>query len=55
MSDYCPTHKRYSAKRQPKSICGQCWKLYFLKNPEDWRNSLGFRTMLKVVKTMEKP
>lgn len=35
MSDWCPTHKNYSAKRKPGSTCGACWRLYFLKNPEE--------------------
>lgn len=34
MSHWCATHPRYSAKRKPNSVCGECWKLYFLKNPE---------------------
>ncbi len=34
MSEWCPTHPKYSAKRQPKSLCGHCWKLWLLKNPE---------------------
>ncbi len=35
MSDWCKEHPRYSAKRMPNSICGECWKLYFIRNPED--------------------
>lgn len=34
MSDWCRSHPRYEAKRKPLSLCGQCWKLYFLRNPE---------------------
>lgn len=34
MSDYCKEHPRYSAKRAPNSLCGDCFKLWFLKNPE---------------------
>jgi hypothetical protein len=47
---WCKTHPRYRAKSTPKGLCGACWKLYFLKNPENWRNSLGFRTALKIVR-----
>ena len=54
MSHWCKSHPTYSAKRQPKSICGDCWRLWFLRNPEDWRNTLGFRTALKVVKEVGK-
>ena len=35
MSNWCAVHPRYEAKRKPGSICGECWKLYFLKNPEE--------------------
>lgn len=34
MSHYCPEHKRYEAKREPSGLCGRCWSLWFLKNPE---------------------
>lgn len=34
MSDYCKAHPRYSAKRPPNSLCGRCFELYFLRNPE---------------------
>ena len=34
MSHYCQTHPRYEAKREPNSLCGECWRLWFLKNPE---------------------
>lgn len=34
MSDYCKEHPRYSAKREPNSICGTCWRLWGLRNPE---------------------
>jgi hypothetical protein len=34
MSHYCETHPRYEAKREPNSICGNCWQLYFLRCPE---------------------
>ncbi|MDH5667851.1 MAG: hypothetical protein OEY86_07570 [Nitrospira sp.] len=35
MSDWCKEHPRYSAKRTPNSVCGRCWVLYFIKNPEE--------------------
>jgi hypothetical protein len=35
MSNWCAVHPRYEAKRKPGSICGECWRLYFLKNPEE--------------------
>ena len=34
MSHFCRSHPRYEAKREPNSICGACWQLYFYKNPE---------------------
>ena len=34
MSDWCPTHKTYSAKREPNSVCGKCWQIYLYRNPE---------------------
>jgi len=34
MSDWCKSHPRYSAKKMPNSLCGKCFQLYFLKNPE---------------------
>lgn len=34
MSDWCSSHPRYSAKREPNSICGTCWSLWHLRNPE---------------------
>jgi hypothetical protein len=34
MSDYCEEHHRYSAKREPNSICGTCWSLWHLRCPE---------------------
>lgn len=33
--DWCSEHPRYEAKRKPNSLCGRCWELYFIKNPED--------------------
>ena len=35
MSHWCNQHPRYAAKRTPGSLCGECWRLYFLKNPEE--------------------
>ena len=35
MSHYCKEHPRYEGKRTPGSICKLCWKLYFIRNPED--------------------
>lgn len=35
MSNWCQSHPRYEAKQKPGSTCGDCWKLYFLKNPEE--------------------
>lgn len=54
MSDWCPTHKTYSAKRPPKSLCGKCFELWFLRNPEDWRNSPHFKTELRIVREATK-
>lgn len=34
MSDWCQSHPTYSAKRPPNSLCGRCFQLYFLRNPE---------------------
>lgn len=34
MSHWCKRHPRYEAKRTPKAICGDCWALFLLKNPE---------------------
>lgn len=34
MSDYCPSHPRYSAKREPNSLCGKCFELWHLRCPE---------------------
>ena len=34
MSHWCGSHPRYEAKREPGSLCGHCWRLWFLKNPE---------------------
>lgn len=35
MSHFCPSHPRYSAKREPNSLCGRCWVLYFYRCPEE--------------------
>lgn len=35
MSHWCKQHPRYAAKRTPGSVCGDCWALFFLKNPEE--------------------
>lgn len=35
MSHYCKSHPRFEGKSIPKSICGDCWHLYFIRNPED--------------------
>lgn len=50
MSDWCVTHTAYSAKRPPTSVCARCWTLFFLKNPEDWRNNPHFKTELSIVR-----
>lgn len=34
MADWCGEHPRYSAKRKPNSLCGKCWALWFIRNPE---------------------
>lgn len=34
MSNWCPSHPTYSAKRTPNAVCGRCWQLYFYKHPE---------------------
>lgn len=34
MSDWCKHHPKYEAKRKPGSVCGRCWELWFLRNPE---------------------
>ena len=34
--NWCPTHKTYSAKREPNSLCGNCWQLWGYRNPE-WK------------------
>ena len=34
MSGWCPTHKKYSGKREPSSLCRLCWSLYLYANPE---------------------
>jgi hypothetical protein len=37
MSHFCTVHPRYEAKREPNSLCGKCWLLFFYKNPEQKR------------------
>lgn len=32
---WCQSHPRYSAKREPNSLCGSCWILYFYRCPEE--------------------
>ena len=34
MSHFCKVHPTYSAKREPNSLCGTCWTLYFYRCPE---------------------
>lgn len=34
MSHYCKSHPQYSAKREPNSLCGECWKLWHYRCPE---------------------
>lgn len=34
MSNWCQSHPTYSAKREPNSICGECWKLWLYRCPE---------------------
>lgn len=34
MSHWCQSHPKYEAKREPNSLCGECWRLWFFKNPE---------------------
>lgn len=31
---WCGEHPRYEAKREPAGLCGRCWSLFFIKNPE---------------------
>jgi len=33
--NWCPTHKAYSAKKEPNSLCGSCWRLWFYRCPEE--------------------
>ena len=54
MADYCKAHPRYSAKRPPKSLCGKCFELWFLRNPEDPKNTQGFRTAIAIAKELTK-
>lgn len=30
----CKSHPRYKAKREPNSVCGDCWLLWYLKHPK---------------------
>jgi len=50
MSNWCQTHPKYSAKRAPRSLCGDCWRLYFLKNPEEKTVVLETYTELEKMK-----
>lgn len=34
MSHWCKSHPRYSAKREPNSLCGDCWAIWFYRCPE---------------------
>lgn len=34
MSEWCRSHPTYSAKREPNSLCGDCWRSYFYRCPE---------------------
>lgn len=34
MADWCEVHPKYSAKREPNSVCGKCWSLWLLRCPE---------------------
>lgn len=34
MSHYCTSHPRYSAKKEPNSLCGRCYELWHLRCPE---------------------
>lgn len=34
MMHWCKEHPRYEAKRRPGSLCGKCWQLWFMRNPE---------------------
>lgn len=33
--NWCKDHPQYSAKREPKTTCGECWKLWFIRCPEE--------------------
>lgn len=35
MADYCKQHPRYSAKKEPNSLCGKCFELWFIRCPEE--------------------
>lgn len=52
MADWCKSHPRYSAKKTPGSLCGSCWALWFLKNPEDWRNTTSFKAELAITRSL---
>lgn len=32
--NWCVSHPKYSAKKEPNSLCGTCWQLYFYRCPE---------------------
>ena len=50
MSHWCEQHPKYSAKRKPGSLCGKCWALFFLKNPEEKQEVLDTYEELATMK-----
>lgn len=52
MSHYCKAHPRYSAKREPNSLCGECWRLYFYRCPEA---KPGLEQVYREADSLQKP
>jgi hypothetical protein len=50
MSQWCQSHPTYSAKKEPNSLCGKCWSLWFYRCPEEQ----GKQSMLDHIAWREK-
>lgn len=40
---WCEEHPRYEAKREPNSLCGRCYELWYLRCPERKEDGITVR------------
>jgi len=44
----CPKHRRYQAKRKPRSLCEDCWGMWLVTKPSPFWQSVSELAAMRV-------